>query len=96
MKTSSIIPPVQLTLSAEEIRLIKTFQMKLHRLGVGINLLTDDGGSAKGMGCQNVEITHLPACMVEREAHELRRGRQSVALTMVEVNILISTVCLKI
>ena len=58
------------------------FKPKLQRLGVGIHITSDDGKS----GCRVVEITHLPACMVEREAHELRRGRQSVAITMVEVS----------
>ena len=71
----------QLTLSAEDVRLIRVFKPKLQRLGVGIGVASNDAKGGRGM----VEITHLPACMVEREAHELRRGRQSVALTMVEV-----------
>ena len=86
IKTSSVVPPVQLSLRTEDIRLIKTFRSKLQRLGVGIRLSGDGNHGDQGVGgCEYVEITHLPACMVEREAHELRRGRQPVALSMVEV-----------
>ena len=33
-----------------------------------------------------IAISGIPACLVEREASELKRGRQSVAWDIVEVN----------
>lgn len=67
---SNITPPVTVNLSVSELRLMKGFQHKFARLGIDYDLTEDQA-------C--VRVNRLPACVAEREANELKRGRQTVA-----------------
>ncbi|XP_077989468.1 DNA mismatch repair protein Mlh3-like [Glandiceps talaboti] len=81
IKSSIVTPPVKISLSAGEIRVLEAFQSSVNRLGINFDVCNDDDDDDGGSG---IEISSLPACLVEREANELRRGRQPVVLSIVE------------
>ena len=82
LKSSSVIPPVQLKLSRRELHLLQSFRDKLDILGISYCILDGDSNEMEeGI----VQMTRLPACLIEREAAELKRGRPPVAVPMVEV-----------
>ncbi|XP_072172042.1 DNA mismatch repair protein Mlh3-like isoform X2 [Diadema setosum] len=75
IRAASVTPPIPVRLSPSELRLIQAYRGKLGRVGVGFTL-PDDGDC--------VLVTALPECVVEREASETKRGRPTVAVSIVE------------
>ncbi|XP_033632455.1 uncharacterized protein LOC117294044 isoform X2 [Asterias rubens] len=82
MKSSSVIPPISMTFSRKQLRLLGVFGKNLQRLGINYRIMDEDEDGEMEEG--RIEITRLPSCLLEREAAELKRGRQSVAVSMVE------------
>eukprot|EP00057_Strongylocentrotus_purpuratus_P030030 XP_780519.3 PREDICTED: DNA mismatch repair protein Mlh3 [Strongylocentrotus purpuratus] len=73
IRTSEVTPALRIGLSPSELRLLEAYSPKMKRIGIEYTL---SGDSAM--------VTHLPACFVEKEANELKRGRQTIATSMAE------------
>ncbi|XP_067680769.1 DNA mismatch repair protein Mlh3-like [Haliotis asinina] len=76
IKSSQVSPPRTLTFTEENVRLIKSFRDEFKRIGVTFTI----NGSSR----YSLNIHSIPACLVEREANEVRRGRESVVMDIVE------------
>ncbi|XP_071079978.1 DNA mismatch repair protein Mlh3-like [Haliotis cracherodii] len=76
IKPSQVSPPRTLTFTEENVRLIKSFRDEFKRIGVTFTI----NGSSRN----SLNIHSIPACLVEREANEVRRGRESVVMDIVE------------
>ncbi|XP_070579166.1 LOW QUALITY PROTEIN: DNA mismatch repair protein Mlh3-like [Ptychodera flava] len=74
IKSSIVTPPVNISLSAAEVRLLQAFRSDIERLGVKFNVTGDT----------DIEISTLPACLMEKEANHIKRGRQPVAISIIE------------
>ena len=81
IKSSPVSPPFEIILFAEEIRLLKTFQSEIER--IGIHFTIDE--SVEESDEVSVVIQAVPSVFVEREVSEVKRGRQSVAASKVKV-----------
>ncbi|XP_046555149.1 uncharacterized protein LOC124264450 [Haliotis rubra] len=77
IKSSQVSPPRTLTFTEENVRLIKSFRDEFKRIGVTFTI----NGSSR----DSLNIHSIPACLVEREANEVRRGRESVVMDIVEI-----------
>ncbi|XP_041351315.1 uncharacterized protein LOC121370257 [Gigantopelta aegis] len=77
IKQSQLIPPKALCVTDEEIRLMKSFRAEINRIGITF--------TCSSTNRNQVNIHTVPACIVEREANELKRKRDSVAMEIVEV-----------
>ncbi|XP_066280539.1 uncharacterized protein [Branchiostoma lanceolatum] len=76
LKFSHVIPPLEVPLPAEELRLLQAYKPAFQRLGV--NVSTDNNRTNTAI------VSSLPCCVVEREYNERKRGRLAVAVELVE------------
>ncbi|XP_075704858.1 DNA mismatch repair protein Mlh3-like [Rhinoderma darwinii] len=76
LKVSVVDPALEVHVSEEEYRLLRTRAGTLRR--VGLSLSFPDPGSPR------VLVSEIPLCFVEREANEMQRGRTPVVRRMVE------------
>ncbi|XP_044153940.1 DNA mismatch repair protein Mlh3-like isoform X2 [Bufo gargarizans] len=76
LKVSVVEPALEVHVSEEEHRLLRTRAAALRR--VGLSLTFPDGGRPR------VLLSEIPLCFVEREANELQRGRSPMVRKMVE------------
>lgn len=74
--SSTIIPPLAITVSEEQRRLLRSYHKHLEDLG--LELLFPDASDSL------ILVGKVPLCFVEREASELRRGRCTVTKSIVE------------
>ncbi|XP_071078170.1 DNA mismatch repair protein Mlh3 isoform X3 [Desmodus rotundus] len=73
---STVSPPLEITVTEEQRRLLRCYRKNLEDLGLGITF-PDTSDSL-------VLVGEVPLCFVEREANELRRGRSTVTKSIVE------------
>ncbi|XP_075048719.1 DNA mismatch repair protein Mlh3 [Mixophyes fleayi] len=76
LKVSVVDPPLELDLTEEQYRLLRTRAGTLRR--VGLSLLFPDSGNNR------VLVSEIPLCFVEKEASETHRGRTTVAKRIVQ------------
>ncbi|XP_052041350.1 DNA mismatch repair protein Mlh3 isoform X1 [Apodemus sylvaticus] len=74
--SSTIIPPLAITVSEEQRRILRSYHRQLEDLG--LELLFPDASDP------SILVGKVPLCFVEREAGELRRGRPTVTKSIVE------------
>ncbi|XP_032477863.1 DNA mismatch repair protein Mlh3 isoform X4 [Phocoena sinus] len=74
--SSTISPPLEITVTEEQRRLLSCYHKNLEDLGLEI-IFPDTSDSL-------VLVGKVPLCFVEREASELRRGRSTVTKSIVE------------
>ncbi|XP_052595237.1 DNA mismatch repair protein Mlh3 isoform X3 [Peromyscus californicus insignis] len=74
--SSTIIPPLAITVSEEQRRLLRSYHKHLEDLG--LELIFPDASESL------ILVGKVPLCFVEREASELRRGRCTVTKSIVE------------
>ncbi|XP_017384123.1 DNA mismatch repair protein Mlh3 isoform X2 [Cebus imitator] len=74
--SSTLIPPLEITVTEEQRRLLRCYHKNLEDLGLEF-VFPDTSDSL-------VLVGKVPLCFVEREANELRRGRSTVTKNMVE------------
>nr|XP_046268247.1 DNA mismatch repair protein Mlh3 isoform X2 [Scatophagus argus] len=74
--SSSILPPLQMSVTEEELRLLRSCQSHLRSLGLEVMF-------SQAVNPQ-VFIGKVPLCFMEKESNELRRGRPSVIKPIVE------------
>eukprot|EP00062_Callorhinchus_milii_P024090 gi/632983644/ref/XP_007908748.1/ PREDICTED: DNA mismatch repair protein Mlh3 [Callorhinchus milii] len=74
--TSTVCPPVQVHVSQEEARLLRTCLQHVEKAGLQLQIRDTD--------YPQVLVRKVPACFIEREANEIRRGRQTIAQELVE------------
>lgn len=65
VKTSAINPPLEISLSDEEMRLLQVYHNKLHK--IGIHLKIDNSSHV-------LRILSVPSCLIHKETGELRRS----------------------
>ncbi|XP_006170618.1 DNA mismatch repair protein Mlh3 isoform X2 [Tupaia chinensis] len=73
---STIIPPLEITVTEEQRRLLRCYHKNLEDLGLEF-VFPDTNESL-------ILVGKVPLCFVEREANELRRGRSTVTKSIVE------------
>jgi len=83
IKSSSVSPPLEFTLFPEEVRLLKTFQTEIERIGIRFVI----SESSQVLQETVIFLHGVPSVFVEREVSEVKRGRPSVAISKVKVNI---------
>lgn len=74
--SSTIIPPLAITVPKEQRRLLRSYHKHLEDLG--LELIFPDASDSL------ILVGKVPLCFVEREASELRRGRCTVTKSIVE------------
>ncbi|XP_008847948.1 DNA mismatch repair protein Mlh3 isoform X2 [Nannospalax galili] len=74
--SSMVIPPLEITVTEEQRRLLRCYHKNLDDLG--LELIFPDASDSL------VLVGKVPLCFVEREASELRRGRSTVTKSIVE------------
>uniref|UniRef100_A0A5F8HIQ8 MutL homolog 3 n=1 Tax=Monodelphis domestica TaxID=13616 RepID=A0A5F8HIQ8_MONDO len=74
--SSTIYPPMEVTVTEEQRRLLECYHKGLE--GLGLKLIFPDATSS------HVLVEKVPLCFVEREANEVRRGRPTVTKSMLE------------
>ncbi|KAM4625447.1 DNA mismatch repair protein Mlh3 [Polymixia lowei] len=74
--SSTILPPLEISVTEEELRLLRSCQPHLRGLGLEVEF--------SQTGDPRVLIGKVPLCFTEKESNELRRGRQSVIKPIVE------------
>nr|XP_051682181.1 DNA mismatch repair protein Mlh3 isoform X3 [Oryctolagus cuniculus] len=74
--SSTIIPPLEITVTEEQRRLLRCYHKRLEDLGLEF-IFPDTSDSL-------ILVGKVPLCFVEREANELRRGRSTVTKSIVE------------
>ncbi|XP_062037505.1 DNA mismatch repair protein Mlh3 isoform X3 [Lepus europaeus] len=74
--SSTIIPPLEITVTEEQRRLLRCYHKSLEDLGLEF-IFPDTSDSL-------ILVGKVPLCFVEREANELRRGRSTVTKSIVE------------
>ncbi|XP_036881925.2 DNA mismatch repair protein Mlh3 isoform X7 [Manis javanica] len=74
--SSTVSPPLEVTVTEEQRRLLWCYHKNLEDLGLEI-IFPDTSDSL-------VLVGKVPLCFVEREANELRRGRSTVTKSIVE------------
>ena len=72
---------MEIFLFAEEIRLLKTFQSEIERIGIHFTI----NESVEESDEVSVVVQAVPSVFVEREVSEVKRGRQSVTASKVKV-----------
>ena len=86
IKSSSVSPPLEFTLFPEEVRLLKTFQTDIERIGIRFVI-----GEYSQVSQETMILVHgVPSVFVEREVSEVKRRRPSVAISKVKVNVMLS------
>ncbi|XP_066483427.1 DNA mismatch repair protein Mlh3 isoform X2 [Tiliqua scincoides] len=74
--SSTVCPPLEIEVTEEQRRLLWCYHKKLEDLGLEISFPENNPSQ--------ILVGKLPLCFVEREANELRRGRQTVAKSIVQ------------
>ncbi|XP_073679315.1 DNA mismatch repair protein Mlh3 isoform X2 [Garra rufa] len=74
--SSSVTPPLEINVTEEEQRLLRSCQAFLRGLALDVRFPKSES--------LNVLLERLPTCFVEKESTELRRGRRSVIKTIAE------------
>ncbi|CAL8272568.1 unnamed protein product [Merluccius merluccius] len=74
--SSIIAPPLELSVTEEELRLLRGCQSPLRSLGLQLDL--------PQAGAPRVLVGKVPLCFTEKEHNEVRRGRPSVIKAIVE------------
>ncbi|XP_067336010.1 DNA mismatch repair protein Mlh3 isoform X2 [Channa argus] len=75
--SSTILPPLVITLKEDELRLLRSCQTHLRSLGLEVNF--------SHAADPQVLVGKVPLCFMEKESNELRRGRPSVIKPIVEL-----------
>ncbi|XP_028848391.1 DNA mismatch repair protein Mlh3-like isoform X1 [Denticeps clupeoides] len=81
LSCSTVSPPLEVSVSEEEIRLLRSCEPLLRRLGLEVEF------PQTGKCC--VLLGKLPVCFMEKESNELRRGRTSVIMSLAEVSFIV-------
>ncbi|XP_051962116.1 DNA mismatch repair protein Mlh3 isoform X2 [Xyrauchen texanus] len=74
--SSSVTPPLEISVTEEEMRLLRSCQAFLRDIALDVSFPKSDS--------LNVSLERLPKCFTEKESIELRRGRRSVIKTIAE------------
>ncbi|KAJ1104630.1 hypothetical protein NDU88_002040 [Pleurodeles waltl] len=74
--SSTVCPPMQIEVTEEHRRLLRSYQSSLRDLGLGLSFPESSSS--------HVLVDKVPLCFVEREANEVRRGRPPVTKAIVE------------
>ncbi|XP_068948341.1 DNA mismatch repair protein Mlh3 isoform X2 [Petaurus breviceps papuanus] len=74
--SSTIYPPMEITVTEEQRRLLQCYHKGLEYLG--LKLMFPDAPSS------HILVGEVPLCFVEREANEVRRGRPTVTKSILE------------
>ncbi|KAK7132315.1 hypothetical protein R3I93_018764 [Phoxinus phoxinus] len=74
--SSSVTPPLEINVTEEELRLLRSCQAFLRGLALDVRFPKSES--------LNVLLERLPTCFIEKESTELRRGRRSVIKTIAE------------
>ncbi|XP_038621535.1 DNA mismatch repair protein Mlh3 [Tachyglossus aculeatus] len=74
--SSTLIPPLEIVVTEEEKRLLRYCPRSLEDLGLEL-IFPEDSGS-------RILVEKVPLCFIEREANELRRGREPVTKIIVK------------
>ncbi|KAM4540318.1 DNA mismatch repair protein Mlh3 [Fundulus diaphanus] len=74
--SSTISPPLAISVTEEELRLLRSSQPHLRNLGLEVTF--------SKTGAPQVFVGKVPLCFMEKESNELRRGRPSVIKPVVE------------
>ncbi|XP_074146107.1 DNA mismatch repair protein Mlh3 isoform X7 [Sminthopsis crassicaudata] len=74
--SSTIYPPMEVTVTEEQRRLLQCYHKALEDLG--LKLIFPDPPSS------HILVGEVPLCFVEREANEVRRGRPTVTKSILE------------
>ncbi|XP_070834729.1 DNA mismatch repair protein Mlh3 isoform X2 [Chaetodon trifascialis] len=74
--SSTILPPLEISVTEEELRLLRSCQSHLRSLGLEVKF----SQAAE----PQVFVGKVPLCFMEKESNELRRGRPSVIRPIVE------------
>ncbi|KAI7794139.1 putative DNA mismatch repair protein Mlh3, partial [Triplophysa rosa] len=74
--SSSVTPPLEISVTEEEMRLLRSCQAFLSDLALDVSFQKSES--------LNVFLERLPTCFIEKESTELRRGRRSVIKTIAE------------
>ncbi|KAJ8396882.1 hypothetical protein AAFF_G00012050 [Aldrovandia affinis] len=74
--SSFVTPPLEIEVTEEELRLLRSCQLFLRGLGLEIRFAET--------GPPRLLVGKVPVCFVEREASELRRGRHTATKAIVE------------
>lgn len=77
MRTVAINPPLEISLSDEEVRLLSTYHEKLHKIGIYIKIDSD---------AHLYSVYSVPSCLVHKETGELRRSLpDSISILQVSI-----------
>ncbi|XP_056409542.1 DNA mismatch repair protein Mlh3 isoform X2 [Hyla sarda] len=76
LKVSLVDPALEMTLSEEDYRVLRTLGGTLRRVGLSVSF-PDPGGP-------RVLVSEIPLCFLEREVNETQRGRSAVIRSLVE------------
>ncbi|XP_007235804.3 DNA mismatch repair protein Mlh3 isoform X1 [Astyanax mexicanus] len=74
--SSGVIPPLEISVSEEEIRLLRLYQSSLRDLALEMSFPPADPS--------HVLLERLPTCFIEKENTEQRRGRRTVIKSLSE------------
>ncbi|KAM8737856.1 DNA mismatch repair protein Mlh3 isoform 2-T5 [Acanthopagrus schlegelii] len=74
--SSTILPPLEISVTEEELRLLRSCQPHLRSLGLEVKF--------SQVVHPQVFVGKVPLCFMEKESNELRRGRPSVIKPIVE------------
>ncbi|XP_067227446.1 DNA mismatch repair protein Mlh3 isoform X3 [Chanodichthys erythropterus] len=74
--SSSVTPPLEINVTEEELRLLRSCQAFLRGLALDVRFPKSES--------LNVLLERLPTCFIEKESTEIRRGRRSVIKTIAE------------
>ncbi|XP_007549354.1 DNA mismatch repair protein Mlh3 isoform X1 [Poecilia formosa] len=74
--SSTILPPLGINVTEEELRLLRSSQPQWRNLGLEVTF--------SKTGAPQVFVGKVPLCFMEKESNELRRGRPSVIKPVVE------------
>uniref|UniRef100_A0A8C7YBV5 MutL homolog 3 (E. coli) n=1 Tax=Oryzias sinensis TaxID=183150 RepID=A0A8C7YBV5_9TELE len=87
--SSTIVPPLEISVTEEELRLLRWRQSQLRSLGLEVTFSETQRPT--------VFVGKVPLCFLEKETNELKRGRPSIIKTIVEeylqeqIDLLLST-----
>ncbi|MEQ2181761.1 hypothetical protein GOODEAATRI_014812, partial [Goodea atripinnis] len=76
LSSSTILPPLEISVAEEELRLLRSSQPHLKNLGLEVTF--------SKTGAPQLFVGKVPLCFMEKESNELRRGRPSVIKPIVE------------
>ncbi|RVE57184.1 hypothetical protein OJAV_G00213420 [Oryzias javanicus] len=74
--SSSIVPPLEISVTEEELRLLSSCRSQSRSLGLEVTFSETQ--------TRSVFVGKVPRCFLEKETNELKRGRPSIIKTVVE------------